>query len=219
MIPTASPAAPLAGVHAGIQSHGLYLGRRQLFVRFAAEAETAVMYTPEALANEIGRAIGRSSFHSIAIGGRDPLGNVEYLVAALDKRPPLPVLLDCDGHRPEAVEGIAKIVSVVQVTLDGVSAISEATQQLALNTVSRAAEKHLGHALVLIADERATDALLLRLVERAHGASEETQIVLHPGQGVGLDRDKRWPVLLERAMAVHGDVRLLARLPAPTGMR
>ena len=46
--------------------------RRQLFVRFAAEAETATMYTPEALKNEITRAVGRASYHSISIAGRDP---------------------------------------------------------------------------------------------------------------------------------------------------
>ena len=39
--------AALAGVPAGIQAQGLWMGRRQLFVRFAGEAETATMYTSE----------------------------------------------------------------------------------------------------------------------------------------------------------------------------
>ena len=44
------PTAALAGVPAGLQAQGVWIGRRQLFVRFAAEAETATMYTADALA-------------------------------------------------------------------------------------------------------------------------------------------------------------------------
>ena len=57
-----TPTAALAGVPAGLQSQGVWLGRRQLFVRFAAEAETATMYTADALAGEIRRATAR--FHN-----------------------------------------------------------------------------------------------------------------------------------------------------------
>ena len=35
-----SPTAALAGVPAGLQAQGVWAGRRQLFIRFAAEAET-----------------------------------------------------------------------------------------------------------------------------------------------------------------------------------
>jgi hypothetical protein len=34
-----------------------------------------------------------------------------------------------------------------------------------------------------------------------------------------MSSDRSWLAWLERAAGVHGDVRLLARLPAPTGMR
>ena len=68
-------AAALAGVPAGVQAQGVWAGRRQLFVRFAGEAETATMYTSQALLKEIERQLTRSKFHSIAIGGRDPLGD------------------------------------------------------------------------------------------------------------------------------------------------
>ena len=47
------PAAALAGVPTGVQAQGAWGGRRQLFVRFAAEAETATMYTAQALAKEL----------------------------------------------------------------------------------------------------------------------------------------------------------------------
>src|SRR5436305_5072903 len=92
---TGTPTAALAGIPAGLQAQGVWAGRRQLFVRFAGEAETATMYTADALANEMERAMTRSKFHSVAIGGRDPLGNVEYLQAAFSaKTVSVPVMLD-----------------------------------------------------------------------------------------------------------------------------
>ena len=41
MAQVAGPTAALAGVPAGLQAQGVWSGRRQIFVRFAAEAETA----------------------------------------------------------------------------------------------------------------------------------------------------------------------------------
>jgi hypothetical protein len=49
----AMTAAALAGVPSGVQTQGPWAGRRQLFVRFANEAETATMYTATALANAL----------------------------------------------------------------------------------------------------------------------------------------------------------------------
>ena len=54
-------AAALAGVPAGVQAQGIWAGRRQLFVRFAGEAETATMYTAIALVREIERQLPRST--------------------------------------------------------------------------------------------------------------------------------------------------------------
>jgi len=59
------PTAALAGVPAGLQAQGLWAGRRQLFVRFAAEAETATMYTAQALRTEVTRLSSRAPFHSV----------------------------------------------------------------------------------------------------------------------------------------------------------
>jgi hypothetical protein len=42
--------------------------------------------------------------------------------------------------------------------------------------------------------------------------------VVHPTTE-SMSSDRSWLAWLERATAVHGDVRLLARLPEPTGMR
>ena len=214
----AGPTAALAGIPGGIQSQGVWAGRRQLFVRFAAEAETATMYTADALANELRRSMSRSVFHSIAIAGRDPLANVEYLQAAFKKiDTKLPVMLDTDGQRPDELGELKSVLQVAQVSLNGVT--SEPAEERAFESIRVAKDAGLVHALVLSADERVTDAHMLRVVERAHVASEATMVVIHPGPTTPVDRDRRWTTLLERASALHGDVRLALKLPPPTGMR
>lgn len=214
----AGPTAALAGVPAGLQAQGVWSGRRQIFVRFAAEAETATMYTAEALANELRRTATRSSYHSVSISGRDPLSNVEYLCAAFAKPPvDLPVMLDTDGQRPEAIAALKKVVGLTQVSLDG--SMLEAASERALRTLHAAAEAGMQHALVLSSTEQTSDAQLLRIVEQARGVSGATQIVIHPPPGVPVDRDRRWMTLLERAAALHSDVRFALKLPPPTGMR
>lgn len=218
MAQVAGPSAALAGIPAGLQAQGVWAGRRQLFVRFAAEAETATMYTADALANELRRGMSRSTFHSISITGRDPLGNVDYLQAALSKvESPVPVMLDTDGQRPAEIATLKAFLTLAQISLDG-SAIEAATDR-AFEAIGVASDAGLQHALVLLADERSTDAQMLRIIERAHGASEKMPIVVHPGAGTPVDRDRRWTTLFERASALHGDVRLALKLPPPTGMR
>jgi organic radical activating enzyme len=215
----AGPTAALAGIPAGLQAQGPWAGRRQLFVRFAGEAETATMYTADALANELERATTRSRFHSVCIGGRDPLGNTEYLTAALAaKEVKLPVMIDCDGQRPEEIKALSKVVKHVQVSMEGSLLGADGPVASAVETMREAA-KFAQHSIVIVADERTSDAVVLRIVEHAHEASEKTMIVLHPATGTPVDRDRRWTMLLERAMALHDDVQLALRLPPPTGMR
>ena len=48
-------AAALAGIPVGNQRHGVWAGRRQMLIRFAGPAETATMYTSDALAREVSR--------------------------------------------------------------------------------------------------------------------------------------------------------------------
>src|SRR4051812_5896349 len=152
----AGPTAALAGIPAGLQAQGVWAGRRQLFVRFAAEAETATMYSVDALANELKRSLARSAFHSIAIAGRDPLANVDYLQAVFAKvGVGLPVMLDCDGQRPEEIATLRDIVTLVQVTVDGAGV--EANAERAFESVGAAAKAGMQHAVVLCVDERTTD--------------------------------------------------------------
>ncbi|HET7190059.1 MAG TPA: hypothetical protein VFI52_18030 [Gemmatimonadaceae bacterium] len=212
-----SQTAALAGIPAGIQAIGPWCGRRQLFVRFASEAETATMYTSEALKSELKRLATRSRYHSIVIAGRDPLAEGEYLEAAFSDGAPLPVMLDHDGQRPEALESLLRFLSLVQVGVTGTE--SDATQDRMAASLALAASKQVKHALVIMPAPETSDALLLRIVERAGGASPETEILVHPTIESISDADRRWVLWLERASQVHGDVRVVPRLPAPTGMR
>jgi hypothetical protein len=106
---------------------------------------------------------------------------------------------------------------LTQVTVDG--SLPEAQTERALDSVRIGAGAGMLHALVICADDRTTDASMLRLVERAHATSAATMVVIHPGVTTPVDKDRRWTTLFERASALHGDVRLAMRLPAPTGMR
>ena len=218
MAQTAGPTAALAGVPTGLQAQGVWVGRRQLFVRFAAEAETATMYTAQAIAQELKRAAARSAFHSISVGGRDPLANVDFLEAAFEAGPlPLPVMLDVDGQRPDEIKALQKHVALVQITLEGGS--MESAAERAMVCVKTAASAGLEHAIVLAPGDQASDGQLLRIVEQTHAASAKTVVVIHPPYNTPIDRDRRWVTLIERSAALHPDVRLSLRLPPPTGTR
>ena len=212
-----SQTAALAGIPAGIQAAGPWSGRRQLFVRFADEAETAAIYTSEALRGELKRLAARSRYHSIAITGRDPLAEGEYLAAVLGDGAPLPVMLDHDGQRPEALEPLLRSLALVQIDVDGTE--SDPALERVYASLALAAGKHVKHALVIAPAPDTSDARLLRIVERAGGASGETEIIVHPSLESARDPDRRWVAWLERASQVHGDVRVVPRLPAPTGMK
>ncbi len=208
--------AALAGIASGVRATGPWAGRRQLFVKFARVAETATMFTADALRNELVKAAQRSAYHSICICGGDPLGEVDFLAAALDGGAPLSVMLDHDGQRPEALERLIKALALVQVTLAGDEAEDAVSRAMA--TIHFAADKHVAHALVLTAKADPSDGRLLRIVEQAKEASAETAVVVHPTTE-SLSEDRRWLLWLERASRVHGDVRLLPQLPEPTGTR
>jgi len=208
--------AALAGIPSGIRATGPWAGRRQLFVKFAGVAETATMYTADALRTELARLAQRSVYHSISISGGDPLGEVEFLAAALGDGAPLGVMLDHDGQRPEALERVIDFLAMVQVTLSG--AEDDAVVARVVATLRQAAEKRVAHAIVLVPEADPSDGRLLRIVEQAKGASADTSVVVHPTTD-SLSGDRRWLAWLERASLVHGDVRLLPRLPEPTGMR
>ena len=213
------PTAALAGVPAGIQAQGVWTGRRQLFVRFAAEAETATMFTPDALATELKRQSERSIFHSISVSGRDSLGNADFIAATFHKwTPTLPVMVDTDGQRPETIELVKTYIKLVQVTVDFTG--PDAMLARSYETIAAAAKAKVPHAMVLMPREDTSDPVLLRAIERTHAASPDTSIVIHPTLTPERGTlDRRWSVLLEQASPLHPDVRALLRLPPPAGMR
>jgi hypothetical protein len=215
----AGPTAALAGVPLGVQPAGVWAGRRQLFVRFAGEAETATLYTADGLAGELKRLAARAGVHSISASGSDVLANAEYLAAVFSKwTPTLPVMVDTDGQRPDALQMLGAYITLVQVTVSFGG--SEALVDRALETIAAAAGATHDHALVLAPREETSDGQLLRIVEQASSVSRGTMIVIHPCPSAeGGSFDRRWSALLEQAAALHGDVRLVLRIPPPVGMR
>ena len=213
------PTAALAGVPAGVQGQGVWGGRRQLFIRFAAEAETATLYTAGALAEELRRLVARSVHHSISVSGRDPLANAEFLCVVFQTwTPTLPVMLDTDGQRPEALAELKERLSLVQITVDFSG--GDAALERALHSLAVAAKLEVEHALVLIPGEGISDGQLLRIVEQAHVASANTLVVVHPPIAPGgAAPDRRWATFLEQASMVHPDIRVALRLASPLGMR
>ena len=211
-------AAALAGVPAGVQSQGIWMGRRQLFVKFAGEAETATMYTSDALARDLQRQSQRGAFHSVSITGRDPLANKEFLVAALTKaRLEIPIMLDIDGQRPDETVTLTPHVALVQVTLD--PAAQDSMIQRGCSTLRVAASAGCAHAFVAAASAETSDSQILRAVERARDASAQTDVVLLPAPSGETSLDRRWAVLLDQAMQLHARTVLGARIPTPAGMR
>jgi hypothetical protein len=212
-------AAALAGIPAGVQRQGVWAGRRQLFVRFAGAAETAQMYTADALAREMNRALSRTTFHSICVTGRDALGNPEFLAAAFRQLAPVcDVMVDTDGQRPEALAMLQPFLKLVQVTIE--FPVSATTVERGMETLRVAARINCAHAVTIAGTDEASDADYLQIVEQAHDASAMTSMVIHPGPGAERGAlDKRWSVLMEHASARHRDVRLLARLTGPSTMR
>ena len=110
-------------------------------------------------------------------------------------------------------------MTLVEVTLEGTALINDGQMGNAVASIKEAADIKARHSLVIIADERTSDSVVLRVVEQVNAASFKTSVVIHPATGTPVDRDRRWTMLLERTMALHGDVRLALRLPPPTGMR
>ena len=205
-----SLSAALAGIPAGIQPLGPWTGRRQLFVKFAGEAETATIYTADALRGELKRSSARSKYHSIAVVGPDALIEVEFLAAAMHTSP-LPVMLDHDGQRPSVLEALLPTLSLVQVSMDGKE--GAAAVERVCSTMEVAAKARVAHAVAIQPAAAMSDGPLLRIVEQLHRVSAEAQVVLHVTPESVAENSRRWVLWLQEAMAVHDDVRVLPRWP------
>jgi hypothetical protein len=219
MARTTLPTAPIAGLSPGVQSQGIWAGRRQLFVRFAGEAETAVLYSSEMLAKQLERATSQAHVHSILLSGRDPLSCAPFIAAVFGNwTAPLPVILESDGQRPEALEDVVRVVSMVHMLWEFPDAPSGAERTVA--SLAAVAAAGTGHALTLAPRDGTSDGQILRLVEQAHAAAPGTKIVIHPvPSGEKSPLDRRYATLLEAASTIHRDVVLSLRIPGPVGTR
>jgi hypothetical protein len=168
---------------------------------------------------DVDRQRARTSFHSVSIGGRDPLGNLEFLLAVLGQLDlPVPIMLDSDGQHPDSLALVAPSLALTQVTVEFVG--PDGMRASAIETLAAADGAGCAHALVLCPNENTTDGVMLRLIEQAHATAPKSEVVIHPflsGEPPMLDR--RWAALLEQAIAVHADTRVVMRIPAPAGLR
>jgi hypothetical protein len=216
---TTGPTAAIAGITPGVQGHGIWTGRRQLFVRFAGEAETAVLYTAEMLAKQIDRAAAHTAVHSIALAGRDPLASALLITETFTHwKAAVPVMVDCDGQRPDELAAALEALTLVQVTFEFGDA--PALAERALVSLARAAAAKKDHVLVLAPRDATSDGQILRLVEQAHAAVPAVQLVLHPSPAAEkLPLDRRYATLLEAVAVIHRDAALILRIPSPVGVR
>ena len=88
----------------------------------------------------------------------------------------------------------------------------------AMETLGAARDAALDHTLVLLPSVQTSVAQLLRLVEQANFTSDRT-VVIHPPLNTPIDRDRRWTTLIEHAVNLNPDSRLVVQLPPPTGLR
>lgn len=206
----AGPFAALSGVSAALQPVGPWMGRWQVAARFADEAETALMFTPAALARDIRELVSHSSYHSIVLTGRDVLASEPFVTELLERIGEVrPVMLECDGQRPQAVRAVASRLALVQVVLRASAPDPEVDR--AMESLVAAAGAGCAHALVVHVGADASDAQCLRLVERTAATSAGTMLVVHPDDPLTAN-EPRWTALLERATALHADVRLMPTL-------
>lgn len=219
MSATPPVAAALAGVPIGLQQHGAWSGRRQLFIKFAGPAETAMMYTADALTREIQRALERTLVHSICISGRDALANDAFLVASLKQlKSQVPVMLDTDGQRPTALEKLQPFVQLIQVTVD--TSVEEPALERIAETVRVCDTLGLQSAVAIAGRDNASDSDYLRIVESVAAASMRAAIVMHPSPAEERrPLDRRWSMLIEQATKRQPDVRVALRLNGPVTPR
>jgi hypothetical protein len=198
---------------------GVWSGRRQLFIKFAGPAETAMMYTAEALTRELQRALEKSRVHSICITGRDALANDAFLVASLKQlNSAVPVMLDTDGQRPALIEKLQPYVQMVQMTVE--TSIEGPALERVAESVKQCDRLGLLSAVAISGRDNASDSDYLRIVESIAAANAKASIVMHPSpteERKPLDR--RWSMLVEQASMRLRDVRVVLRLNGPVTPR
>ncbi|MFC1804401.1 7-carboxy-7-deazaguanine synthase QueE [Candidatus Omnitrophota bacterium] len=118
----------IAEIFYSIQGEGLYLGARQLFVRFFGcnlkckfcdtKLKSFKEYEPEELAKEL-TGLYRSGCHSISFTGGEPLMQKDFLRSALEiiKQRPVKIYLETNGTLPEALGEVIDLLDIVVMDL------------------------------------------------------------------------------------------------------
>jgi len=208
----AGPFAALTGVSAAIQPEGPWQGRWQIAARFASDAQTAMMYTPAALAEHVRKLSSRTSYHSVVFAGSGVLSEEPFIAESLELvAQSHRVMIETDGQRPDSIAAVAGRLALLQIGLDASASREEVDR--AMDSLA-AASGRCDHALIVHLGPETSDERCLQLVERAATASAGTMLVVHP-EDPPHARDPRWAALLQRATVLHPDVRLLPKLSAP----
>jgi 7-carboxy-7-deazaguanine synthase len=122
-----TPKAEIAEIFSSVQGEGIFVGARQIFIRFkrcnmscefcdTPNDAAAKEYTPASLMNEV-RTIGESSgpHHSVSLTGGEPLVYAEFLKSFLPllKKEGYKSYLETNGTLPDELESLVDHVDIV----------------------------------------------------------------------------------------------------------
>ena len=114
-----------------VQGEGLYVGSRQLFVRFCecnlccdfcdTEFKNGKEYTPSSLLEYLTKAYNLEEFHSISLTGGEPLMNIDFLIEFLERYRQIPqrplVYLETNATLYDEFVKIKEFVDIVSADI------------------------------------------------------------------------------------------------------
>jgi 7-carboxy-7-deazaguanine synthase len=122
-----TPKAEITEIFSSVQGEGIFVGARQIFVRFkrcnmacefcdTPNEGTAKEYSPTVLMHEIKALDGsKGPHHSVSLTGGEPLMYVEFLKSMLPllKKAGFKTYLETNGTLPDELEGVIDLIDIV----------------------------------------------------------------------------------------------------------